>query len=289
MTDDSILTDEFPSPGLHGLSDKTAIVTGSTRGIGRRIAKRFAAEGVNTIVTGRTVDAGETVAEEIRDAGYEATFVRADMVSVDEIEELVETTVDTYGSVDVIVNNAAAWQHTAAEDGSVEDWEFVMDVSLRAPWLLSMLALEHMPPGGSILNVSSVHSERTDPARFPYNVAKAGLNGLTRALAVDFGEYGVCVNGLVVGNIIKQYHGESAFDEDNWEARLMPVHRRGTPGDVAGLAVFLASEEARFITGANIPVDGGRLTSLATENWPPDETTEEDALHTYPDRIPDSS
>jgi len=285
MTDTDSDPEPLPESGMRGLTDRTAIVTGSTRGIGRGIARRFAAEEMNVVVTGRSVDDGETVAADIRDAGGEAVFVEADMAVVDDIELLVEATVDRYGSVDVVVNNAAAWQHTRVQDGALDDWEFVMDVSLRAPWYLSKVALEHMPAGGSIVNVSSLHGSRTDPGRFPYNVAKAGLNGLTRAMAVDFGQEGVRVNGLIVGNIVKEYDVHDPHDESNWEARLLPVYQRGEPSDVAAITTFLAADEARFITGANIPVDGGRLVAAANSEWPPNEETDPDHLHSYGDRV----
>jgi len=287
MSQDHADTDDFPTSGLHGLAGKTAIVTGSTRGIGRGIARRFAAEGTNVVVTGRTVDAGEEVAEEIREAGGEAVFVRADMAEVDDLEVLVEATVEKYGSVDIVVNNAAAWDHSAVQDGGLDSWELVMNVSLRAPWLLSKLALEHMPPGGSIVNISSLHGSRTDPGRFPYNVAKSGLDGLTRAMAIDFGQEGVRANGLVVGNIVKQYDSHDPHDESDWEARLLPVFQRGEPRDVGAIAAFLAADDARFITGANIPVDGGRLVATANPDWPPNEGTDPDALHSYGERAPD--
>lgn len=278
----------FPSSDLKGLSGKTAIVTGSTRGIGRGIAQRFAVEDVNTVVTGRSVDAGEQVATEIRDKGYEATFVEADMSEPAEIEHLVDATVDHYETVDIVVNNAAAWRHGSVADRALEDWEHVLDVSLRAPWYLSQVALEHMPSGGSVINVSSSHSVRSDPGRFPYNVAKSGLNGLTRAMAIDFGTHGVRANGLIVGNVRKEYSDADPLDKTAYFAQLVPVCRRGTPQDVAGIAVFLASSEASFITGTNIPVDGGRNICLANPDWPPDESTPPDATHTYPDRIPDN-
>lgn len=277
----------FPCPGLKGLSGTTAIVTGSTRGIGRGIAQRFAVEGVNTVITGRSVDAGEQVATEIRDEGYTATFIEADMSEPDDIEYLINATVDRYQTVDIVVNNAAAWRHRSTADRSFQEWDHVLNVSLRAPWYLSQLALKHMQSGSSIINVSSIHSVRCDPARFPYNVAKSGLNGLTRAMAIDFGPYGVRANGLIVGNVQKEHSSGDPFDEANFFARLVPVQRRGLPSDVAAIAVFLASSEAGFITGTNIPIDGGRDVCLANPDWPPDENTPADATHTYPDRIPD--
>lgn len=254
--------------GLNRFEGKTAVVTGSTRGIGKGIARRFASEGAAVVVIGRSVDAGETVAEEIRENGNDATFVAANMADPDAIKRVIDTAVEQYGTIDVLVNNAAAWTNGPFEERTLEDWEMVMNVSLRAPWLTSKYALEHIPSGGSIVNISSVHSTASDPQRFPYNVAKAGLNGLTRSLAIELGSLDITVNALVVGNVIKPSSGTDAFDPDSWSARLLPVNRRGTPEDIAGITTFLGTADASFITGASIPVDGGRLACLASENWP---------------------
>jgi 3-oxoacyl-[acyl-carrier protein] reductase len=123
--------------------------------------------GLNTVVTGRSADAGKTVAATIREAGHEATYVRADTADPDDVERPVDAVIETYGAVDVVINDAAAWRHGTVSDRSLSDWEYVMDVSLRAPWFLSELAAERMPVGGSVITVSSVHAVRTDPGRFP--------------------------------------------------------------------------------------------------------------------------
>ena len=271
----------FPDPGLKGLADRTAIVTGSTRGIGRGIAQRLAVEGVHTIVSGRSEDDGRAVAADIVDRGYEATYVYADLADPGAAEALVEAAVDSYDGVDFLINNAAAWRHGSVKDRSVEDWAAVMDVSLRAPWLLGKAAVEYMDGDGRIVNISSVHAVATDPGRFPYNVAKSGLNGLTRTMAIDFGRDGVTVNGLLVGAVPQEYTDADPFDPSTFYARLAPVGRRGTPLDIAGLTMFLCSSEAGFITGANIPIEGGRLATFPNRHWPADEDTPADAPHTY--------
>lgn len=271
----------FPDAGLQGLDGRVAIVTGSTRGIGRGIAHRLAAEGVRTIVSGRSEDDGAAVVDEIEDHGCEATYVKADLADPAAAFALVDETVDIFGGIDFLINNAAAWRHGTALDRSVEDWEAVMAVSLRAPWLLSKAAVEHMDGGGRIVNISSVHSVATDPGRFPYNVAKSGLNGLTRALAIDLGPEDVTVNGIKVGAVPQEYRGVNPFDGDSWYARLAPAGRSGTPLDVAALVTFLCTAEAGFITAASIPCDGGRLATFPNRSWPADEDTPADASHTY--------
>lgn len=256
MTDDGTrLHTNVNRHDLQRLTGKTAIVTGSTRGIGEGIARRFASEGASVVVSGRTVDDGEAITEDIRDAGGDAAFVRADMADPDDIKRLIEETTDRYGTIDILVNNAAAWNHGRFTERTMDDWETIIDVSLRGPWLATKYALDDMAAGGSVINVSSIHALATDPGRFPYNVAKAGLNGLTRSLAIDLGPLDITANAIMPGPI--QIRGPIPHDDDSREARLLPANRRGKPSDVAGLAAYLASDEAGFVTGTSIPIDGG--------------------------------
>lgn len=247
------------------MDGRTAVVTGSAGKIGAGIARRFADEGAAVVVTDRRAEEGNAVANDIREAGNEARFVEADLADPAEIETLIEATVDHYGSIDVLVNSAADWRHGTYADREVADWSHVMDVSLRAPWLTTKYAAEHMPPGSSVINLSSVLATATDPGRFPYNVAKSGLEGLTRVLAVEMGEKGIRVNGIRVGDVNRP---DSEHDETNWWARISPVGRSGVPEDIAGVAAFLASEDAAFVSGTHVTADGGRLAAMAFDHWP---------------------
>lgn len=241
--------------GLSRLTGKTAIVTGSTRGIGEGIARRYASERANVVVSGRSSEAGEAIAADINTAGGEAVFIRADMADPDDIESLITETVERYGSIDLLVNNAAAWNHGKFETRTMEDWEMVMNVSLRAPWLATKYALDAMPAGSSVINVSSIHAIGSDPGHFPYNVAKAGLNGMTRSMAIDLGELDINVNTIMPGPV--RTTGPVPDDDTGRTARLNPANRRGRPNDVAGLAAYLATEESEFMTGASLTIDGG--------------------------------
>ncbi len=248
-------------------AEVVAVVTGSTRGIGEGIARRFAAEGASVVVTGRSAERGRTVVEEIRAAGGEATFVRADMRDPAEIEALVDHAAAEYGRVDVLVNNAGVQTETTAGEATVDDWEFVVETDFRAYWLCAKRAVEHMPPGGTILNVSSNHAFLTMPGLFPYNAVKAGINGMTRALALELGPAGITVNTITPGWIeVDRTRAELGDDYERTET-LHPVGRLGTPADVAGLAAFLASDDAAFLTGESVLIDGGRSQVLQDDAY----------------------
>ena len=256
---------------------QTAIVTGSTRGIGAGIAERLAAEGANVVVSGRSEAAGEAVAERIAagSADGDATFVRADMRDPDDVAALAEAAAERYGSVDVLVNNAGVQTETAADDATLDDWAFVVETDFRAYWLAARAALEHMDRG-AIVNVSSNHAYATMPAHFPYNAVKAGINGMTRSLAVDFGPR-VRVNTVVPGWVEVERTREELPEGRLEEVEsIHPTGRIGTPADVAGAVSFLASEDAAFVTGAALLVDGGR-GAVMQDDVLPDYRAREDA------------
>ncbi|SIR69458.1 NAD(P)-dependent dehydrogenase, short-chain alcohol dehydrogenase family [Haladaptatus litoreus] len=175
---------ETPTPGR--FDGQTAVVTGSTRGIGDGVARRFAAEGANVVVTGRTRPAGKRTVADIREDGGVAEFVRADMRDPDDIAALFEATNETFGGVDILVNNAGVETETSAADTSLDDWAFVLETDFRSYWLCAKHALPYMNRG-AIVNVSSNHAFQTMPDIFPYNAVKAGINGMTRGMALDFG------------------------------------------------------------------------------------------------------
>jgi NAD(P)-dependent dehydrogenase (short-subunit alcohol dehydrogenase family) len=266
-TDDLVATPRFEDPTANAVPGRfdgeTALVTGSTRGIGAGVARRFAAEGANVVVTGRSREPGEATVDEIRDAGGEAVFVRADMRDPDDVEALVAATVEAFGSLDVLVNNAGVQTETTAEEATLEDWSFVVETDFRAFWLCAKHAVGHMEPGASVVNTSSNHALLTTPGLFPYNAVKAGIDGMTRAMALDFGPDGVRVNTVNPGWVEIARTREELADVDRERVAAMhPTGRIGTPADVAGVVSFLASDDAAFVTGANVVVDGGRAAVM---------------------------
>ena len=255
---------------------ETAIVTGSTRGIGAGIAARLAAEGANVVVSGRSEEAGETVVERIAAGSAEgdATFVRADMRDPDDVAALAEAAAERYGSVDVLVNNAGVQTETAADEATLDDWAFVVETDFRAYWLAARAALDHMDRG-AIVNVSSNHAYATMPAHFPYNAVKAGINGMTRSLAVDFGPR-VRVNTVVPGWVeVERTRDELPEGRLEEVESIHPTGRIGTPADVAGAVSFLASGDAAFVTGAALRVDGGRGAVMQDDTLPDDRARED--------------
>ena len=247
--------------------DSVAVVTGSTRGIGAEVAKRFAREGASVVVTGRTREAGERTVEAIRDADGEAVFVHADMRDHDDIAALFEATVEAYGGVDVLVNNAGVETETGVTEATVEEWELVVETDFRAFWLCAKEAADRMN-SGAIVNTSSNHAFLTMPKMFPYNAVKAGINGMTRAMALDLGPH-IRVNTVNPGWIaIGRTVSEMNDDRRRELASLHPVGRLGTPEDVAAAVAFLASDEAGFVTGTTLIVDGGRTAAMQDDTLP---------------------
>jgi len=257
--------DPDPVPGR--FDGDVALVTGSTRGIGAGVARRLAAEGASVVVTGRTESEGEATAAAIRDAGGEAAFVRADLRDPDAIAALVEATVERYGGVDVVVNNAAVQTHTAADEATIEDWDLVVETDFRAYWLVAKHAVSHMDEG-AIVNVSSNHAFVTGPDDFPYNAVKAGINGMTRAMALDFGP-DVRVNTVNPGWVAVDR--TERYLEDGRREELAGIHPVGfvaDPAHVAGAVSFLASPDAAYVTGASLLVDGGRTAVMQDDSLP---------------------
>jgi len=248
---------------------RIVVVTGSTRGIGAGIARRFAAEGASVVVTGRSRDLGEDVVDAITEAGGEATFLQADMRDPDEIEALIASTVDEYTRIDVLVNNAGVQTETTAREATLSDWQFVVETDFRSFWLCAKHAVEAMPRGGTVLNMSSNHAFLTMPGIYPYNAVKAGINGMTRAMALELGPHGITVNTINPGWIeIERIREElDSVAEYEYTKSIHPVGRLGKPADVAGMAAFLASDDATFVTGESILVDGGRTQVMQDEQY----------------------
>lgn len=252
------------------LEGKVAVVTGASAGIGREIATVFAEEGARVVCASRTRETGEPVVAEIERRGGTACFVACDVSRSSDVDELFRVAIQTYGGVDVLVNNAGVNFAKPFEQTDVADWDHVMGTDLRGSFLCTRLAVRSMlaSGGGSIINVTSVHTLASLPGAAPYDAAKWGLVGMTKALAVEFASRGIRVNALSPGLIDTQIWDDikhAAPDIDQclayWNANI-PAGRVGTPTEIARAAVFLASDDSSYMTGANMVVDGGMTSQL---------------------------
>lgn len=246
------------------LENKVALVTGASSGIGRASAMAFAREGGKVVVADVVVEGGEETVRIIQDSGGEAVFVRADVSAANEVEALVDRTVEIYGRLDCAHNNAGIEGAVATTHEYLEDaWDSVMSINLKGVWLCMRYEIPQMlrQGGGSIVNTASVAGlvgVRGQPA---YVASKHGVNGLTKTAALENARSGIRVNSVCPGAIrtpmIERFVALSPdFDEEKM-VEMEPVGRMGTPEEIAAAVVWLSSDAASFVTGHNMAVDGG--------------------------------
>lgn len=240
------------------LDGKIAVVIGAARGIGKATAKRFQEEGATIILADYEEEGGRAAAEDLG-----VTFFKTDISKMEDAKAVVGFAVGTYGRIDIIVQNAGVYPWQLIEDTSPEDWDNVIAVNLRGSFNAARAALDPMRKQGygRILFTSSITGPRvTSPGHGHYSATKAGINGFIRAAALEFSSYGITVNGVEPGNIMTeamQLHRGPAFIKNMEDA--IPLGRLGSPRDVANAFLFLASDDASYITGTTIVVDGGQL------------------------------
>ncbi|MFZ1059698.1 MAG: SDR family oxidoreductase [Candidatus Rokuibacteriota bacterium] len=252
------------------LKGKVAIVTGGGTGLGRGIALMFAREGASVVVNGRRPGPLATTAKAITDAGGRAMAVPGDVTVAADIQRLIRTAVDGFGQLDVLVNNAGIIaSRTNAVDCTEEDFRKTVEGNLTSVFLCCKYALpELLKSRGNIINMSSMAGLKGTPNRAAYGASKGGVSILTRQIAVDYAKHGVRVNAICpafVETEINREFLEALRKSGDYEAlvRRHPLGSLGEPDDVAHAAVYLASDEARWITGVCLPVDGGMGAGVA--------------------------
>ena len=244
------------------VAGKVAIVTGGASGIGESTAIRLAREGATVAVADVDENNGKRVAAEITAAGGEAFFVKADMSKTAHIRRMLERTEARYGRLDILFNNAIAFEHGVATELDEKGWDLTLNVGLKSVFVAAKYGIPIMRKtgGGAIVNTASVHALVSFAGATAYDAAKAGLLGLTRTLAIDFGP-DVRVNAVLPGAILTPLWDrlEVSQKERRRYAKMVPAQRMGTGDDIANAVLFLASDEASFITGTTLVVDGGML------------------------------
>lgn len=255
------------------LKDKVAVITGAGAGIGKSIAEVFAREGSATVVSSRREINGRPVADGIVKNGGKAVFIRCDVSLEEEVKNLIRQTTEVFGRIDVLVNNAGVNFVKPFADVRPDDWDRVMGTDLRGTYLCTWYALPHMLKQGmgSIINITTVHTIACLPGAAPYDAAKWGVVGFTKSLAVEYASRNIRINALSPGLIDTQIWDDikaAAPDLDRcmtyWRSNI-PTGRVGTPEEIAKAAVFLASDDSSYITGANIVADGGMTSQLISQ------------------------
>ncbi len=243
------------------MQGEIALVTGSTAGIGRAVAVAFAAQGAVVVVTGRNAERGAAVVAEIEAAGGTGHFVAADLHDERACNRLVDTASERGGGLTVLVNNAAGGDvaDSTVAAMTTESWDAILRVDLTAPMWCARAAIPYMRVAGhgSIVNISSRQGERPSAGLAAYVAAKAGMNGLTRAVAVEEAKFGIRCNTVSPGYVLNDRRDAELASDRRTVLEGMHLTRLGHAADVANACVYLASTESGFVTGVNLQLDGG--------------------------------
>ena len=252
------------------MTDMVALITGASSGIGRAATLKFASEGAKVALVARSRDKLAEVARTIAADDGAAKAIPADVSLVTELERVVRETVEAFGGIDVLINAAGIIATGTIETTKLEDWDYMMNLNVRAPFFLMQQSMPYLiERKGSVVNVSSVTGIRAFPGVLSYCTSKAAVDQLTRCSALEMAAKGVRVNAVDPGVIVTKLHRTGGMDDDAYAAFLEhsktthPLGRVGQPEEVAELIYFLASPRAGWITGISFPIDGGRAQTCA--------------------------
>ena len=252
--------------GLFDLTGKTALVTGSTRGLGRVIADGLADAGAHVVMNGRDPSTVEDSVRQVRAAGGSASAAAFDILDPDAVADGVARIEKDRGPIDILVNNAGIQKRSPLHEFSLDDWNTVLATNLTGPFIVTRAVARGMIArnSGKIINMCSLMSELGRPTIAPYAASKGGMKMLTRAMAVEWAKYNIQANGIGPGYFITEMTRSLAADPnfDGWIKNRTPAARWGDPKELIGAAVFLASEASSFVNGQIIYVDGGILAAI---------------------------
>ena len=247
-----------------------AMITGATSGIGRAVAKRFAAAAAQVVIIGRDQSALDKVQQEIESAGGTSLSLSVDVTIDNEVRKAFDSALSKTSRLDVLVNAAGHISSGTIENTTLSAWDAMMNVNLRSVFYLMQLATPHLSnTKGNIVNISSVTGLRSFPGVLAYCVSKAGVDQLTRCAALELAPKGVRVNAVNPGVVVTEIHKRGGMNEENYEKFLEnsktthPIGRVGNADEIAELVFYLASEKASWITGATYQIDGGRALTCA--------------------------
>lgn len=247
---------------LFNLNGKTAIVTGAGRGIGKSIAIGLAETGADVVICSRTEKELLEVADSIKSHGSKVLAIPCDITKPEDIQNVIDETINEFGQIDILVNNAGITVKKPAEDYALEDWNQILGVNLTGVFLFAQLAGRQMikQKQGKIINISSVASETAVTGSIAYCASKGGVNMVTKTLAVEWAKYGVQVNGIAPAYIETPLVETIKHTREGFAQKIedrTPLNRMGKPDELIGAAVFLASDASSYVTGDTIYVDGG--------------------------------
>jgi len=246
---------------VKGIQGRVAIITGASSGIGRGIAHVFAQEGAKVVAASRSSESGERIAREIRDSGGEAIFVEADVSRKADNEKVAAAALERFGRIDILVHNAGIFWEVMLDDMTEDDWDRCHNLNLKGTLFSTQAVLATMKSQkyGRILVTSSITGPKTGMPGFAhYGATKGGVNGFIRNAAVELAAHGITVNAVEPGNILTEGLAELGEDYLITMTKSIPLGKLGTPEDIAYAMAFLASDEAGWITGQTLTVDGGQ-------------------------------